>query len=199
MPRDLDKALSDILAIRSQIAAGSSFQGYGPTAVAVSGALALVTTILQSLWADPSDPVTFLAAWFVTAMLSAAAIGFEMRARARRHHSGLADEMIYAAVQNFLPAGAAGALMALIILRLAPESAWMIPGLWQVLVGIGAFASAQTSRTACSMWRPGISLPEWWSWSCAATGVGCPHGPWAFPSSLASWPWPACCTRHRSA
>ena len=42
------------------------------------------------------------------------------------------------------PGGFTGALLALIILRFAPDSAWMIPGLWQVLVGIGTFASART-------------------------------------------------------
>ncbi len=38
---DLDKALADIFAIRSQIAAGTAFRGYGPAAVAVTGGLAL--------------------------------------------------------------------------------------------------------------------------------------------------------------
>ena len=144
MPRDLDRALSDILAIRSQIAAGTAFQGFGPAAMAATGGLALATTALQSIFGNPEDAVTFLAAWVATAVVSAVLIGTEMVARARRHHSGLADEMIYAAIENFLPAGATGALLWLVILRFAPESAWMIPGLWQILVGLGTFASART-------------------------------------------------------
>ena len=52
--RDLDKALADILAIRSQIAAGTAFRGYGPTAIAATGGLALVTALFQVLWLD--DP-----------------------------------------------------------------------------------------------------------------------------------------------
>ena len=37
--RDLDKALADIIAIRSQLAAGTAFAGYGPAAVfATAGA-----------------------------------------------------------------------------------------------------------------------------------------------------------------
>ena len=39
--RDLDKALADIFAIRSQIAAGTAFRGYGPATVAATGGLAL--------------------------------------------------------------------------------------------------------------------------------------------------------------
>ena len=96
MVRDLDKALSDIVTIRNQIAAGTAFQGYGPMAVALTGLLAGATTIGQAIWLDDatSHPWLFLATWIVTALLSAVVIGIEMRARAYRHHSGLADEMI---------------------------------------------------------------------------------------------------------
>ncbi len=41
---DLDRVLADITAIRSQVAAGTAFQGYGPTALAATGALALAAT-----------------------------------------------------------------------------------------------------------------------------------------------------------
>ena len=60
--RDLDKALDDILTIRSQIASGTAFRGYGPATVAATGALALVTTVVQALWlGDASErPLTFL-------------------------------------------------------------------------------------------------------------------------------------------
>jgi hypothetical protein len=64
-----------------------------------------------------------------------------MLARSRRHHSGLADAMILNAVEAFLPAGAAGALLLLVLVRLAPEALWLLPGLWQILVGLGLFAS----------------------------------------------------------
>ena len=60
--RDLDKALADIFAIRSQIAAGTAFRGYGPAAVAATGGLALLTAILQFLWLDDptGHPMEFL-------------------------------------------------------------------------------------------------------------------------------------------
>src|SRR2546430_13837008 len=48
--RDLDKALADIFAIRSQIAAGTAFRGYGPATVAATGGLALFTALFQFLW-----------------------------------------------------------------------------------------------------------------------------------------------------
>jgi len=144
--RDLDKALADILAIRSQIAAGTAFRGYGPATVAATGGVALATAILQFLWLDdPTDrPLAFFAGWVAAALLSAGLIWIEMRARSRRHHSGLADAMIQQAVEQFLPAGVAGMLLAIMLWKFAPETLWMLPGLWQVLVSLGVFASVRS-------------------------------------------------------
>jgi hypothetical protein len=144
--RDLDKALADIFAIRSQIAAGTAFRGYGPAAIAATGGLALMTAAAQFLWLDdPSgQAVIFFAGWAATALVSAGIIGVEMRARSRRHHSGLADAMVHQAVEQFLPAGAAGALLAVMLWRFAPEALWMLPGLWQLLVSLGISASARS-------------------------------------------------------
>lgn len=151
--RDLDKALADIIAIRSQIAASTAFQGYGPAAVAATGGLALVITLAQALWlADPTaEPLVFFGAWALTALAAAGIIWVEMRARSRRHHSGLADAMIYNAIEQFLPAGAAGAILALALMRFAPENLWMLPGLWQVLVSLGIFASVRSLPRAVSL------------------------------------------------
>jgi hypothetical protein len=144
--RDLDKALADIFAIRSQIAAGTAFRGYGPAAIAATGGLALMTAVAQFLWLDgpTGQPVIFFAGWAATALASACIIGVEMRARSRRHHCGLADAMVHQAVEQFLPAGAAGALLAVMLWRFAPEALWMLPGLWQLLVSLGISASARS-------------------------------------------------------
>ena len=144
--RDLDKALADILAIRSQIAAGTAFRGYGPATVAATAGVALITAILQFLWLDDptGSPLTFLAGWTVAAVVSGVLIFIEMQARSRRHHSGLADAMIQQAVEQFLPAGVAGVLLAIMLWKFAPEALWMLPGFWQVLVSLGVFASVRS-------------------------------------------------------
>ena len=143
---DLDKALADIVAIRSQIARASAFQGYGPAALAATGGLALLTVLAQHAWLDGAapEPVAFLLTWVAVAFVSSAIIGAEMLARSRRHHSGLADAMILNAVEQFLPAGAVGALLALVMGRVSPENLWMMPGLWQILVSLGIFASLRS-------------------------------------------------------
>jgi hypothetical protein len=143
---DLDKALADIFTIRSQIAAGTAFRGYGPAAVAITGGLAFMTALMQFLWLDDptAHPLEFCSLWAATACVSAALIWIEMRARSRRHHSGLADAMVRQAVEQFLPAGAAGAALAVLLWMFAPETLWMLPGLWQVLVALGVFASVRS-------------------------------------------------------
>ncbi|UFZ02298.1 hypothetical protein LQG66_23745 [Bradyrhizobium ontarionense] len=144
--RDLDKALADIIAIRSQLAAGTAFRGYGPATMAATAAVALVTALLQQLLLrDPNaDALIFLLGWAAAAGVSLTMIGTEMRARSRRHHSGLADAMIHQAVEQFLPAGIAGVLLAVLLWKFAPEALWMLPGLWQILTSLGVFASVRS-------------------------------------------------------
>jgi hypothetical protein len=144
--RDLDKALADIGAIRSQIAAGTAFRGYGPATLAATGAVALITAILQ-FWLidDPTgEPLTFFLGWGAAAALSGTMIWIEMRARSRRHHSGLADAMIHQAIEQFLPAAVAGVLLAVVMWKFAAETLWLLPGLWQILVSLGIFASVRS-------------------------------------------------------
>jgi len=144
--RDLDKALADIIAIRSQLAAGTAFRGYGPAAVAATSVVALITALLQHyLLADPTrQPVVFFVGWGAAALVSSVMIWTEMVARSRRHHSGLADAMVHQAVEQFLPAAVAGILLAVMLWKFAPEALWLLPGLWQVLVSLGVFASVRS-------------------------------------------------------
>jgi hypothetical protein len=143
--KDLDEALAEITAIRSQIARTAEFHGYGPVTVATTGLMALVAGEVQAH--RLSDPVQgilgYIALWMATAALSLILIGLEMVTRSRSMHSGLANEMISTAVEQFLPAAVAGALMTFVLVRFAPEVVWMLPGLWQVLFSLGVFASAR--------------------------------------------------------
>jgi hypothetical protein len=143
--QDLKRALADIGDIRQQMASGMLFRGFGPAVMACSGLLALATAAAQTAWfAEVSrDPAVFFGAWIATALLSCGLIGFEMVARTRRHHGGLADEMIINAVEHFLPAGAAGVVIGVVLMRFAPQTVWMLPGLWAILVGVGLFASVR--------------------------------------------------------
>ncbi|HEY0801707.1 MAG TPA: hypothetical protein VGD54_12745, partial [Steroidobacteraceae bacterium] len=63
--------------------------------------------------------------------------------RVRRVHSGLAMEMIQAAAEQFLPCIVVGLLLTVILMRVAPQDSWLLPGLWAVIFSLGVFASCR--------------------------------------------------------
>jgi len=186
---NLDKALADITAIRTQMARGAEFRGYGPATVAVTGCLALLAAVAQALFLpDPAANVlAYLALWIATAAVSVVLIGFEMVSRSRRMHSGLADEMIWAATGQFIPAGVAGALLTFVLFRVAPQSLWMVPGLWQIIFSLGFFASCR------SLPRPLYAVGIWYLaaglTSFAIAGETGAFSPWVMgiPFGLGQW------------
>jgi len=144
--KDLERALADITAIRSQMARGTQFRGYGPVTVATTGLMALLAATLQALYLpDPTgSKFAWLALWGAMAALAVILTAAEMVARTRRVHGGLADEMLYAAAEQYIPAGVAGTLITVVLYRYAPASLWMLPGLWQIIFSLGVFASARS-------------------------------------------------------
>jgi hypothetical protein len=139
--RDIDKALQDIVAIRSQIASRTAFRGYGPVAIGITGLLGFSTAAVQSLLPVARTPFLFCAEWMATAALCALVVWVEMQGRSRRLHSSLADAMINQAIEHFLPATAASIFLPALLLQFAPQNIWMMPGLWQLFVSLGIFAS----------------------------------------------------------
>jgi len=142
---ELRQALDDISAIRTQVARGTQFRGYGPLSVASSGVLALLVAGGESRWMAGSN--YGLKVIFERLDSNSRGVGVPVGARtifrARRVHSGLAMEMIQAAVEqfssqyrrgNFADGGADAHCAA----RLG-----MLPGLWEVMFSLGVFASCR--------------------------------------------------------
>jgi hypothetical protein len=142
---DLNRALGDINSIRRQMARSTEFRGYGPATLASTGLIAMLAAVAQQMvLRDPANHIAvYLGIWMTTAAVSAGLIGTQMVTRAHRVHSGMADEMIRMAVEQFLPAAGAGALLTLVLINRAPGSVWMLPGLWQVIFSIGVFSSCR--------------------------------------------------------
>jgi hypothetical protein len=144
--KELRDALSEIQVIRSQVARGSEFRGYGPASIAASGILALLVAAAQAEWMTrhPKPQVAmWLMVWIGTAAVAVLLTGIETFARARRVHRGLAREMVQSAVEQFLPAVMVGILMTVVIVRVAAENSWMLPGLWELMFSLGVFASCR--------------------------------------------------------
>jgi len=180
---DLNRALGDISSIRQQIARSTEFRGYGPATLAATGIFAIAAAAAQAAWVpDPSKHVTsYLSIWIVTALVSAVLIGVQTVTRAHRMHSGIANEMIYMAVEQFLPAAGAGALLTLVLVEYAPSAMWTLPGLWQIIFSLGVFSSCRflpRAMAATGMWYLITGL------TCIALGESRAFSPWTMGMSF---------------
>jgi hypothetical protein len=177
--RDLQRALDHISVIRTQLALGSQFRGYGPRSTAASGLLAMAVALGQSWWAQgrPIDPEAFIPVWVVTAIVCATLSCWEAVIRARRMHHGLSQEMVRIAVEQFLPAAVSGLLLTVIIVGGTSREEWMLPGLWEITFSLGVFASRQLLP------RPVFFVGLWYlvaGLSCLALQAGSHElSPWA--------------------
>jgi len=175
---ELYKALGDISSIRRQVAHSTEFRGYGPATLAATSGLAILAAGAQAIWlSDAANHIAaYLTIWITTAILSAGLIGVQMVTRTHRIHSGMADEMIRMAVEQFLPAAGAGALMTIVLVRAVPFALWMLPGLWQVIFSLGVFSSCRFLS------RPMLAAGVWCLFSgliCISLGEAHALSPWA--------------------
>ena len=172
---ELDRALEDINAMRRQMAQATQFRGFGPAALPATGGLAVAAALVQgALVPDPARNVTaYLALWTATAVASALIIGLEAVRRSRQVHGGLADDLLQAAAEQFLPAALAGVLVTAVLQRAAPETLWMLPGLWQIVLSLGMFA-------ACRSLPGPLVLVAVWYLACGLACLGYAQGAHAF-------------------
>ncbi|HVW69828.1 MAG TPA: hypothetical protein VHB68_12695, partial [Steroidobacteraceae bacterium] len=150
-------------------------RGYGPATLTATGALAVLAASVQAHFVHtPARQVgLYLAIWVTTATLALLIISIETVSRTLRMHSGLARQMIHSAAEQFLPAILAGLLLTVVLARDAPQSLWMLPGLWQVVYSLGVFSSCKFLP------RPMIAVGVWY----LATGLmylAVGRGEWAF-------------------
>jgi hypothetical protein len=142
---ELHEALAQISEIRDHLARTETFEGYRSATVAASGVLALAAAGVQSASIPhPMDRLdAYLTLWVGVAIAGAAMAAAEMFIRCRRSASDSAVRLTRMAVEQFLPCVVVGGLLTVAIAAVAPETAWMLPGLWALVFGLGVFASAK--------------------------------------------------------
>jgi hypothetical protein len=142
---ELREALTQITEIRLHLARTEVFRGYRAMPVAFSGGVAVLAAAIQSATiADPTVQIgPYLMLWIGAAVVSALAAGLEMMIRARNAASHMTRELTWLALEQFCPCLIGGALVTVVLLRAAPESLWMLPGLWQIFYSLGIFASCR--------------------------------------------------------
>ena len=143
---DIERALSDISDIRSQLAASTRFRGYAPEAVAMIGLVSLAVMLAQLAWPGTlaATNVEQVVIWAAVLVTSGATVAAEAISRSQRQHGGMAGAMMRGALRTQLRICAIGVVVPIIIHLHAPEALWIVPGLWQMLIGVVAFASYTT-------------------------------------------------------
>ena len=181
---DLNRALGDIRDIRRQVAQSTEFRGYGPLTLFATATFAAVAGLAQSaLVTEPiRHPLQYVGIWSATAIFSAALIAIQTLTRTHRMHSGMANEMILMAVEQFLPAAAAGTLLTVVIASTAPQLVWLLPGLWQLVYSLGVFSSCRF------MPRPMLAAGAWYLLTglfCISLGDSRALSPWVMAGAYA--------------
>jgi hypothetical protein len=140
---ELQEALLQISAIRHQMARSEQFRGYRAAPVAVSGLIAIAAGLLQPILVPhPRQHLDrFLTLWIAVALTSMVVCLGDVWRRYRRSAGMLHQETTHLAVGQFFPCLIAGGLLTVVISRSAPDVAWILPGLWSILFGLGLFAS----------------------------------------------------------
>jgi len=139
--------------------------------------LALLAAGAQTeLVRDPAIHITgYQTVWISTAFVSAALAGAQMYSRSRRMHSGMSDEKIAMAVEQFLPSVVASLLVTIVLFRSVPSALWMLPGIWQVIFSLGIFSSCRFLP------RPILAAGTWYLLTglfCIALGDNRALSPW---------------------
>lgn len=139
-PRD---AMGHILEIRRQLATAGRFHGFRSGAVGVTGILALAGAAAQA-WFLPhptGDVSTYLALWTGVAGLSVLVVGAAMWIRVAKSESRMERDMALHAVETVVPSIVLGAWLAVVLLYVSRENAWLLPGLWSILFSLSVLAT----------------------------------------------------------
>lgn len=161
---ELDHALSQLAFIQDRFDASTRFRGIAPQTVGATGLIAIALAGLQTAWPGPfgATGLSYIILWVAAAAVCATLIGIEALERAPRLHGGFADRMLAGTLRLLLPFGAVGAVITLVVVRIAPEAMWMLPGLWQLLIALIGFAAVSTLP-------PAIVWPAGWYLACGTT------------------------------
>lgn len=142
---NLREAFDNLATIRQRLAESELFRGYRALPIAVSGLLAIGAGLIQSVIVpEPARDVrVYVGLWLSVAVLSVLAAGLTMWMRDHFAGPSHTRAITWLAIRQFVPCLVAGAAATGVIVRFAPEAAWLLPGLWQLFFCQGVFASCR--------------------------------------------------------
>ncbi|MCJ2188676.1 hypothetical protein [Novosphingobium beihaiensis] len=143
---EVEQAIAQIADIRAQLAASTRFRGYAPEAVGMIGLLSLMIMLMQLVWPArfAESDQQYVMIWGLLMAAGCLLIAAEAILRTRRARDHMAQPMLLSAMRIVVPAAVIAAAVPVAILAYAPKAAWIVPGIWQMLISLVAFASYAT-------------------------------------------------------
>lgn len=152
--KDVDLALADISSIRSHLAASTCFLGISPQFHTLTGGLVFFVTLYQMH--DPaSSNLGYILTWSAVMVVIGIFSALKAVKRASELHGPMALDMLRSMSVTVLPFVLAGTAFTWVIACYALDIAWLLPGFWQMLIGLLGF-------TIMSRLPKGIIYATWW-------------------------------------
>jgi hypothetical protein len=140
---ELRDAIEQISRIHTQLAATERLRSLRAVPVALSGLFAVAAACLQpTLVGDPlARPDLYLLLWCGAAVTSGLFAGAVVARRALRTPGALSVANARLAGMQFLPSLLVGVIVTWFGVVRLPQQLWLLPGLWQLLFGLGNLAA----------------------------------------------------------
>jgi hypothetical protein len=133
--------LAQISSIRAVLAENSRFLGLSPEFNLLMACLAVVISLLQVSVPALQQDLVFIAVWAAVLLASCAIAAWDVVARARRQHGSLAGTVLTTLLHKVLPFMLAIVGLTWVICSFSMQNLWLLPGLWQLLLGLMVFAA----------------------------------------------------------
>jgi hypothetical protein len=175
----LDYALNQIADIRRQMTLSRHFRGFRAASTLATALAAAGAGVWQaSRIPDPaSNPLSFVALWTSVATASVLVCGGEVFRQYRSSESSSQQELALMAAEQFLPFILVGGMLTFVLSQYEAQAIWMLPGLWQILFGLGLFSLRRLAPNPiylvgafyvlCGLLNLGGGFPHFSPWSMA--------------------------------
>ena len=138
---DVPRALAQIEAIHEQIAKGEVYRGYRSLPFAASGLIGILAAWLQPTQVGHGDAVGFVIYWTAVAAVAVMVGASEIVRNYVVHDDAAARRRTRRVIGQFLPSLLGGAIVTASFVHLSVALVPLLPGIWAICFGIGAFAS----------------------------------------------------------
>lgn len=140
----IDEALQQLDSITAIAERTATYRGFQCFPIAVTGILGIFAATIQPWWQARSgnQSAAFVGLWVTVAMIAIIVVAADMLLRYSRDPTVRTRRLTITVLKCLAPSIFVGGGLTIVISQTLPEAAWMLPGLWSLLLGLGIYASS---------------------------------------------------------